>query len=209
VTLRVTTDQLETLYVLAVSTSMRRTELPSLKWSDVDLKGDDVSIRRTPSRVDNGRRIALGEPDTRNSPRTIRLTPRALEALKAHRKRQLEGTTGFVRLREDQGLVITTQMGGPIKPLQPAAAFARLPKRRGCRAYASTTYGTPSATLLLLQNPPEFVQEPLGRATMAGLDTYSPVIPGPEGRSARPRDGASGKTCRRRQVRKTRYRGVS
>lgn len=75
--LRVATNQLETLYVRAVGTSMRRRELPSLKRSDVDLKGDDVSIRRTPSRVDNGRRIALGEPDTQNSPRTIRLTPRA------------------------------------------------------------------------------------------------------------------------------------
>jgi integrase len=40
-------DQLEALYVLAVTTGMRRGELLGLKWSDIDLGNVSVSIRRT------------------------------------------------------------------------------------------------------------------------------------------------------------------
>src|SRR5829696_8780573 len=83
-------DRLEALYVLAVTTGMRRGELLGLKWSDVDFKHGTLSIRRTLSRTGNGKRVTLGEPKTKKSRRTIPLTLRALEALKAHRKRQLE-----------------------------------------------------------------------------------------------------------------------
>ena len=95
---------------------MRRGELLGLKWSDVDLKGGAVSIRRTLSRVDNGKRVALGEPKTRKSRRTVRLTPRALEVLKAHRKRQLEAIMELAELRQDQGLVFTAETGGRLTP---------------------------------------------------------------------------------------------
>ncbi len=54
------------------------------------IEGGAVSIRRTLSRTDNGKRVVLGEPKTRETRRTVRLTPRALDALKTHRKRQLE-----------------------------------------------------------------------------------------------------------------------
>ena len=80
-------DRLEALYVLAVTTDMRRGELLELNWSDVDLKEGVVSIRRALARADNGKRVAFGEPKNRKSRRTIPLTARALEALKAHRKR--------------------------------------------------------------------------------------------------------------------------
>ena len=45
-------DKLEALYVLAVTTGMRRGELLGLKWSDVDLENSTVSIRRTLTRTD-------------------------------------------------------------------------------------------------------------------------------------------------------------
>ena len=43
-------DRLEALYVLAVTTDMRRGELLELNWSDVDLKEGVVSIRRARTR---------------------------------------------------------------------------------------------------------------------------------------------------------------
>jgi len=58
-------DKLEALYVLAVTTGMRRGELLGLKWSDVDLENSTVSIRRTLTRTDNGKRVALGDPTAR------------------------------------------------------------------------------------------------------------------------------------------------
>ena len=83
-------DRLEALYVLALHTGMRRGELLGLKWEDVDLDGSIVRVRRTLTRVENGKRLALGEPKTKKSRRTVRLTQRAVEALKRHRARQAE-----------------------------------------------------------------------------------------------------------------------
>jgi integrase len=87
-------DRLEALYVLALHTGMRRGELLGLKWDDVDLDGQSIRIRRTLTRTDNGRRLALGEPKTKKSRRTVRLTQRAVEALRSHRKHQLEEKRG-------------------------------------------------------------------------------------------------------------------
>jgi len=60
-------DRLEALYVLAVTTGMRRGELLGLKWSDVDLENSRLSIRRTLTRTGNGKRVALSDPKTRKS----------------------------------------------------------------------------------------------------------------------------------------------
>jgi hypothetical protein len=49
-----------------------------------------VRARRTRTRADNGRRLALGEPRTKKSRRTVGLTHRAVEALRSHRARQAE-----------------------------------------------------------------------------------------------------------------------
>ena len=68
---------------------MRRGELLGLKWSDVDLEDSRLSIRRTLTRTDNGKGVALGDPKTKRSRRTVRLTQRAVEALIAHLERQL------------------------------------------------------------------------------------------------------------------------
>src|SRR3712207_3778489 len=65
--------ELEALYVLAIHTGMRRGELLGLKWSDVDLENGRLPIQRTLTRIDNGRRVALGDPKTRRSRRTVGL----------------------------------------------------------------------------------------------------------------------------------------
>jgi integrase len=60
-------ERLEALYVLAVTTGMRRGELLGLKWSDLDLENATVSVWRTLTRADNGKGVALGEPKTRRA----------------------------------------------------------------------------------------------------------------------------------------------
>jgi len=69
---------------------MRRGELLGLKWGDVDLDNATVRVRRTLTRTDNGRRLALGAPKTKQSRRTVKLTKRAVEALRSHRAGQEE-----------------------------------------------------------------------------------------------------------------------
>jgi integrase len=57
--------------VLALETGMRRGELLSLRWKEVDLENGTVRLLRTK----NGR------------PRTVPLTPRAIEELRGYRER--------------------------------------------------------------------------------------------------------------------------
>jgi integrase len=181
-------DRLEALYVLAVTTGMRRGELLGLKWSDVDLENATVSVRRTLMRTDNAKRIALGEPKTKKSRRTIRLTPHAAEVFGEHLQRQLRYMEILGDHYSDQGLVLTTERGTPINPsnlrqrsLAPLLRKAELPHIRfhGLRHTC--------ATLLLSKNThPKFVQELLGHATIAiTLDTYSHVMPGMGDQTAR------------------------
>src|SRR5918995_5284135 len=79
-------DKLEALYVLAVHTGMRRGELLGLKWPDVDWENATVRMRRTLTRKGTGH--VLGEPKTKKSRRTVRLTPQSEEALNCDRAKQ-------------------------------------------------------------------------------------------------------------------------
>ena len=58
-------DKLEALFVLAVTTGMRRGELLGLKWDDVDLSSTlpTVRVRQTLTRKGTG--YVLGEPKTK------------------------------------------------------------------------------------------------------------------------------------------------
>ena len=180
-------DRFEALYVLAVHTGMRRGELLGLKWDDVDLEGATVRVRRTLTRIDNGRRLALGPPKNKKSRRTVRLTERAVEALRSHLERQLEDIEALGDLYKDQGLVFTTEAGTPINPSNlRQRSFAPLLKRAGLPQITFHDLRHTCASLLFQKNVhPKFVQELLGHASVAiTLDTYSHMLPGMGGEAA-------------------------
>jgi integrase len=171
-------DRLEALYVLAVTTGMRQGELLALRWQDVDVENAVVSVRRTLTR--SGGRVVFGEPKTKKSRRSIRLTPQAVEALKSHLERQLQDMEILGDRYQDQGLVFTTDTGAPINPSNlRQRSFAPLLKRAGLPHMRFHDLRHTCATLLLSRGVhPKFVQELLGHATIAiTLDTYSHVMP--------------------------------
>jgi integrase len=184
-------NRLEALYVLAVTTGMRQGELLGLKWEDVDLNKCVVRIRHTLTRT--GSRLRLGEPKTKKSRRTIQLTGRALEALRAHRKRQLEERMVHAGLWEENDLVFATQVGTFINPsnlrrrsFKPLLEKANLPPIR----FHDLRHT--AATLLLIQGVhPKYVQELLGHATISiTLDTYSHILPSMGDQTARAMEAA-------------------
>ena len=171
-------DRLEALYVLAVHTGMRQGEMLALRWQDVDIENAVLSVRRTLTR--RGGKVAFGEPKTKKSRRSIRLTPQAVDALRAHLERQLRDMEILGDHYQDQGLIFTTDTGAPINPSNlRQRSFTPLLKRAGLPHMRFHDLRHTCATLLLSRGVhPKFVQEPLGHATIAiTLDTYSHVMP--------------------------------
>ena len=175
---RASGDRFEPLYVLAITTGLRRGELLGLRWEDVDLERGTLRVGRSLVREEG--RHTVGETKTRRGRRQVNLTPRTVNALKAHRKRQLEERMRLAETYKDHGLVFSTSIGTPVNPenlvnrsFKPLLEKAGLPKIRFHNLRHTC------ATLLLGRGVhPKFVQELLGHATIAiTLDTYSHYLP--------------------------------
>ena len=166
-----------------------------------------VGVRRSLTR--SGGRVVFDSPKTKKSHRSIRLTPQAVEALRSHLKRQLRDMEILGDHYQDQGLVFTTDKGGPINPSNlRQRSFAPLLKRAGLPHQRFRDLRHTCATLLLSRGVhPKFVQELLGHATIAiTLDTYSHVIPSMGAPPQKPWKTRSPKTpnpgCRQMVVKK-------
>ena len=82
----------EALYVLSLTCGLRMGESLGLKWSDIDLDSGTLRVNRQLQRVREGGGLVFSEPKNA-SRRTIDLPQRPVEALRTHRKRQLEGSS--------------------------------------------------------------------------------------------------------------------
>ena len=186
-------DRHEALYVVAIHTGMRRGELLGLRWKDVDLEGSTIRVRRTLTREGNG--YALGEPKTEKSRRTLRLTQRAVDALRSHRASQAQEKLRAGSLYRDEDLVFAGEGGGFLNPSNlRQRSFAPLLKRAGLDQITFHDLRHTCASLLFQKNAhPKFVQELLGHASVAiTLDTYSHMLPGMGGEAADAMGGALG-----------------
>jgi integrase len=179
-------ERFEALYVLAITTGLRRGELLGLRWRDVDLKSGVLRVGR--ALVREGGRYRLGETKTKRGHRSIRLTSLAVRTLGADRKRQLEERMRFAGLQEDHDLVFATQKGTPLNPENVVKrSFKPLLNRAGLPEIRFHDLRHTCATLLLGRGVhPKLVQELLGHATIAmTLDTYSHFLPSMGDQTAR------------------------
>jgi integrase len=171
-------DRFEALYVLAITTGLRRGELLGIRWDDADLDRGTLRVGR--ALVREGGRYVVGETKTKRGRRRVNLTPRTVAALKAHRKRQLEQRVRLASLYEDHGLIFASEKGMPLNPENLVKrSFKPLLKRAGLPEIRFHDLRHTCATLLLSRGVhPKIVQELLGHATIAmTLDTYSHYLP--------------------------------
>jgi integrase len=99
----------EALYTVAIHTGLRRGEILGLRWEDVDLEAGTLSVKRSLD-VDG----TLKVPKNPASRRTLKLTPRALSALRAHRARQNEERLKAGDVWHDNNLVFPNTVGKPM-----------------------------------------------------------------------------------------------
>jgi integrase len=88
---------LYTVAIAVLATGMRRGELCALRWSDVDLNGGKLSIKRALEQT-RQHGLRFKSPKTKHGRRSISLPPAAVTELRAHWKAQQE-----LRLRLGQG----------------------------------------------------------------------------------------------------------
>ena len=171
-------DRLRALYIVAIHTGLRQGELFGIRWEDVDFEAGTVSVHRTLSGAKGGPTFTTPKND---KARRVRLTPQAIEALRDHRKRQLEERMRLAGLWQDHGLVFCSTVGTPLsrhniynRSFKPLLERAGLP-----RSFRFHDLRHTFATLMASSGGhAKVVQEMLGHATInITLDLYSHVLP--------------------------------
>src|SRR5262245_16667938 len=99
----------EALFVLAVTTGMRRGEVMALRWTDIDLAAGSLQVRGSVYR-ERGRGLVIGPTKTRGSRRRIVLSPSAVQSLRRHRTRQARERRQAI-VWTDLGLVFPNTVG--------------------------------------------------------------------------------------------------
>ena len=179
-------QRLEALYVLAVTAGLRQGELLGLKWEDIDFERETLQVRRALLGSKKGDPI-FGAPKTAKGKRSVKLTGKALEALRGHRELQVTERQRLDELWQEHGLIFTTRIGTPLnrhnlvnRSFKPLLGRAHLPNIRFHNLRHTC------ATLMLSgEIHPKVVQELLGHANVTiTLDTYSHVLPNMQGEAA-------------------------
>jgi integrase len=171
-------ERLEPLYLLAVTAGLRKGELLGLKWEDLDLETGMLQVRRSLSETRSGH---IFEAPKSGKGRSVRLTQRALNALRKHRTRQLEERMKLAGVWQEHGLVFPSHVGTPIGGRNLSRSFKRHLERAGLpRSFRFHDLRHTCATLLLRRGVnPKFVQELLGHDDVSvTLNIYSHVLPG-------------------------------
>jgi integrase len=103
--------------VLAVFTGLRRGELLALRWRHIDLDRKMLEVREALQQT-TAHGIQVKAPKSKAGRRDVTLPEIVVEALREHRRAQLElrMRLGLGRLSDDDGLVFPAPAGGPMSP---------------------------------------------------------------------------------------------
>jgi integrase len=164
--------------LVGITTGMRRGELLGLRWSDLDLKGAKLTVNQAMQRTKG--ELEFKSPKTKTSCRTITLPSKAIAALQAHYKNQLEDRMKLGLGRPDQhGLVFVRADGRPYDPDSLTKAFDRLVSK--ARVTPITLHGlrhTHISHLLMEGVHVKVVAERAGHANVnVTLTTYAAFLP--------------------------------
>lgn len=172
-------DKYFAVFLVAIETGMRPEEYLGLQWKDVDFDNKVLSVRRAVV-ICKGGGFIFTEPKTKKSRRSTPLSNSVINALKTHRRHQLEERLKLGGSYRNFDLVFASEIGTPLlhqnltrRHFKAIRDKAKLPKIRLYDLRHTT------ATLLLSAGEnPKVVSERLGHASIVlTLDTYSHVLP--------------------------------
>jgi integrase len=181
-------DRLGPLFVVAFATGARLGELRALRWADWDPTARRLSITRSLG-VDLDRRVAVSQPKTKKSERSIQVGTVAADALAVQYARQADERADAGERWQDHGLIFTTTVGTPLDSSNVLHVFQRhlarlsLPKMRfhDARHYAATealASGIPAHEVarLLGHSSPAVTLQIYAHVTPRGADRTADVF---------------------------------
>jgi integrase len=170
-------DRLYPLWLALATTGMRRGEALGLRWQDIDLEAQTISIRQT--RVVTGYQPLLSTPKTRRGRRLLALDPLTGAALKSQRIRQRQERLAAGSSWREADYVFTREDGEPYHPERVSKLFTQASKKAGLPHIRLHDLRHTYATLALSAGVhPKIVSERLGHANIGiTLDCYSHCLP--------------------------------
>jgi integrase len=167
----------EVLITLAVVTGMRRGELLSLRWSDIDFQRSILQVLHTVDRF-TGHGYVEGEPKSAAGVRSIRLPGFLVDMLKQHRVRQM-AQKSQAKAWEERDLVFPNSRGGYLHPNHLGEAFRALLEQAGLPAIRFHDLRHSAATILLSMGVNiKVIQEMLGHSDISiTLRVYGHLLP--------------------------------
>jgi len=161
--------------LIASCTGMRRGEVLGLRWSDVDLDGKCLYVRRSLMQTDDG--LTFKSPKSRKG-RRIDLGDSVLRELRRHKARQAENRLALGASYQDNDLVVCRDDGSACKPDTFTTAFRSYVHRRGFNISFHSLRHSHATQLLERGINPKVISERLGHANISiTLDIYSHVTP--------------------------------
>ncbi|MBB5871152.1 integrase [Allocatelliglobosispora scoriae] len=156
-------DRWYALYSVALALGLRRGEALGLRWVDVDLIDNVISIRRTLQRV-NGQ-LTNGPVKTESSDRKVGVPAALARVLTLHKAEQARERK-IAKKWTDHGMVFTTKLGTPIEPRNLNRHFDQLCERAGVPRIRFHDLRHSCATILYDQGVPiENIQDVLGHSS--------------------------------------------
>lgn len=180
-------ERLEALYVLTLSLGLRLGEALGLRWSHVDLEKGSIRISAALRPVPRGfraageKRLQLVETKTPSGRRVLPLPGLTLDALRDHRRRQLEErlAAGPKWKGNTLNLVFTTPIGTPLDQRNVGREFKALVARAGLPEMRYHDLRHSAATIMLASGMDlRIISEVLGHRVPAMSALYAHVLPG-------------------------------
>lgn len=170
-------NRLEALFVVALTTGLRRGELLGLTWESVDFPRSRITVRQALQKIEGT--PALVEPKTAKSKRTVTVPPMALEQLRSQRDWHATMQISASQPWNKFGLVFTSVTGTPLDGSNVTRVFQKLLSEAGLPRIRFHDLRHTCASLLLAQGTHmRVIMEQLGHSQISlTMNTYSHVMP--------------------------------
>jgi integrase len=166
----------ESLYLLMLSTGMRRGEALGLRWEDLNLENGVVRIKRNLKR--EGGRIVTADTKTLKSRRAVNVPSPVLEALQKNRDLQEMERAELGETWVESGFIFTTSIGTPIDPRNLYREFSQICERAGLGHWHPHELRHSAASLMLASGVKlQVVSEVLGHSSIRmTADVYGHIL---------------------------------